>query len=179
MVDHQIIICNILKIILHNRSLYCRLWVCLLWRDFFFCFLIAYLHYNRKQFISKFAISHVSSRYIIFSTIKEFIYDIWFDFLPVLVTNGTGFFWKKQLKKDKIFPIWFKEKSRGWWGEICCIFAGDQPRGFWVLFSSVQCQILLIISFGIRCLRQHVQGRCSVWLLGDICLKHVLHLSLF
>ena len=62
--------------ILHNRSLYCRLWGCLLWRDFFFCFSIAYLHYNRKQFISKFAISHVSCRYIIFSTIKEFIYDI-------------------------------------------------------------------------------------------------------
>ena len=63
-------------VILHNRSLYCRLWVCLLWRDFFFCFSIAYFHYNRKQFISKFAIDHVSCRYKIFSTIKEFIYDI-------------------------------------------------------------------------------------------------------
>ena len=64
-------------IILHNRSLYCRLWVCLLWRDFFFCFLIAYLHYNRKQFISKFAISHVSCRYNIFLQSKNsyMIYD--------------------------------------------------------------------------------------------------------
>ena len=39
------------------------------------------LYVKVKQFISKFAISHVSCRYIIFSTIKEFIYDIWFDFL--------------------------------------------------------------------------------------------------